>query len=482
MHRRRLVFIVGAVVAAAGASMLVPAAVAMAVGESGDARALIVSAAISMASGLLAWKVLGRPGDLSSREGFAAVGLAWFAVTAFGSLPYILSGAVDGFTNAFFETTSGFTTTGATVLTDPAALGRGMLLWRAQTQWMGGMGIIVLGVAILPLLGVGGVQLFLAESPGPTADRFTPRFRETAKRLWVLYLAFTAVEAVLLAFGDMSIFEAVAHSLTTMATGGFSTRAGSLGAFSAYSQWVVVVFMALAGTSFALHFRGLRDPRHYARHGEFRIYLLVLGVASAIAIVGTWGGPVARAIREAVFSVVSLATSTGYTVTDWVQWSAGMHVLVALLMFVGGMVGSTAGGIKSFRLGVLASSTRNDLRRVVHPHGVFITRLGKDPVPDRVVQGVQAFLALYLLLFAVGTLVMAFIAYHAGDAYDLTTVASSVASALGNIGPALGDVGPVESFAGIPTVGKWLLSFLMIVGRLEIFPVVLLLTRELWRK
>jgi trk system potassium uptake protein TrkH len=482
MHRRRLVFIVGAVVAAAGLSMLVPAAVALIYGEGKDALALVGSSAISMVAGIAAWKLLGRTGELSPREGFAAVGLSWFAVAVFGSLPYLLSGTLDGPTNAFFETAAGFTTTGSSIIPDPSEVGKGLLLWRAQTQWLGGMGIIVLGVAILPLLGVGGVQLARAESPGHTPDRLTPRFRETAKRLWLVYVGFTAAEALLLTLGDMTLFEAVAHSFTTMSTGGFGTDQRSLGGFSAYSQWVAIAFMCLAGVSFALHFRALQKPIEYLRHAEFRLYAMILGIAAGFFLIGTWGGAVARTVREAVFTAVSLVTTTGYVTADFGSWTTALQVGVVLLMFLGGMAGSTAGAVKTFRLGVLTSAARNDLRRIVHPHGVFVARLGREPVSDAIVESVQAFFLFYVLLFGAGTLAMGVIISQAGSAFDLPTAASAVASALGNIGPGLGDVGPTANYVMVPAAGKWLLSILMIVGRLEIFPVLLLLTRELWRK
>jgi len=482
MHRRRLVFIVGAVITAAGLSMLLPAVVALGYGEHGDALALLESAAISVAVGLLAWKLIGRTGELSPREGFAAVALSWFAVAALGSLPYLISGVIDGPTNAFFETAAGFSTTGSSILPDPGALGKGLLLWRAQTQWLGGMGIIVLGVAILPLLGVGGVELARAESPGHTPDRLTPRFKETAKRLWWVYAAFTAVEALLLAFGDMNLFEGVAHAFTTMSTGGFGTDARSLGGFSAYSQWVVIVFMLLAGVSFALHFRGLQDPREYPRNSEFRIYMFIIGAASLFFLLGTLGGPLTTTVRDAVFTAVSLVTTTGYATADFGQWAVALQIGVIGLMFLGGMAGSTAGSVKTFRLGILTSAARNDLRRIMHPRGVFVARLGKNPVPDSVVESVQSFFLFYVLLFGMGILFFGMILSQAGSPIDLGTAASAVASALGNIGPGLGEVGPAGNYLDVPASGKWLLSFLMIVGRLEIFPVLLLLTRELWRK
>jgi len=482
MHRRRLVFIVGAVVAAAGFSMLVPAAVALLYDEGGDALALAAAAALSVGIGGAAWKIVGSPGELSAREGFAAVALSWFAVTVLGSLPYLFSGAIDGPTNAFFETAAGFSTTGASILPDPGVLGKGILLWRAQTQWLGGMGIIVLGVAILPLLGLGGMQLARAESPGHTPDRLTPRFRETAKRLWWIYLAFTAAEVIMLSLGEMTIFESVAHALTTMSTGGFSTDAGSLANFSAYSQWVVIGFMFMAGVSFALHFRAFQAPREFTRNSEFRLYSKIIAAAAILFIIGTWGGAIADTVRNAVFTAVAIVTTTGYANTDFGQWTIALQIAVVGLMFVGGMAGSTAGSVKTFRLGILTGAARNDLRRIMHPHGVFVARLGRDPIGDEIVEAVQSFFLFYMFLFMTGVLFFGMIVSQAGSSIDMASAASAVASALGNVGPGVGDVGPASNYLEVPAAGKWLLSFLMIVGRLEIFPVLLLFTREIWRR
>ena len=482
MHLRRVLYVVGAVVAAVGVGMLVAAAVAVAYQEWDDALAIVGAAAVSVAVGLLAWRIVGQKGELTTREGFATVALSWFAISFAGMLPYLFSGSISGVENAFFETAAGFTTTGASVVSDPGLLGHGILLWRALTQWLGGMGIIVLSVAILPLLGVGGVELARAESPGPQPDRLTPRFRETAKRLWLVYLALTIAEVVLLAFGEMTVFESIAHALTTMSTGGFGTDVRSLGAFSAYSQWVVIAFMAIAGASFALHFRALRDPLVYARNSEFRLYGSILVGASVLLAVGTWAEGVGTVIRDATFTAVSLVTTTGFATADFGSWDAALQIAIVGLFFVGGMAGSTAGGVKSYRLGVLTSAGHRDLRRLVHPRGVFAVRMGRDPVPDHIVDSVQSFFLFYMLIFMTGTLLLGLIESGLGVGKDLVTSASAVASALGNVGPGLAEVGPTGNYYGIHGAGKWLLSFLMIVGRLEVFPVLLLFTRELWRK
>lgn len=482
MSPRRLLYVIGAVVAGVGFAMLSAAAVALIYQEWSQAGWIAIAAVVTMVAGVVAWKSVGSPGELTTREGFAAVGLSWIAMCAVGTMPYLLTGSIDGVTDAFFETSAGFTTTGSSVISMPEALSHGILFWRALTQWMGGMGIIVLSIAILPLLGVGGVQLARAEAPGPTPDRLTPRFRETAKRLWAVYVVITAVEVLFLFAGDMSFFEAVAHSFTTMSTGGFSTSSASLGGFSAYTQWVVIVFMILAGVSFALHFRALRDPKVYARDAEFRLYSTILAGAAVIMLVGTWGGAIADGLRDAVFTAVSLVTTTGYATADFGLWAPALQILAVGLMFIGGMAGSTGGSVKVYRQGVLVSAARLDLRRLIHPRGVFVARLGKQAVPDAIVSSVQAFFLFYMFIFMTGTLLFGVIESATGNGLGIIEAASAVASALGNIGPGLGEVGPASNFVDIATANKWLMSGLMIVGRLEIFPVLLLFTRELWRR
>ena len=482
MSRRRLALIVFAVVEATGAAMLSAALVGVVYREWETAGKIALAAAATVVVGDLGRRLVGRTGELSTREGFAAVGISWITMTFVGTLPFLVTGAITNVTDAFFETAAGFTTTGASVIADPAALDHAVLWWRALTQWMGGMGIIVLSIAVLPLLGVGGVQLARAESPGHSPDRLTPRFRETAKRLWLLYVGFTALEALLLSFSDMNLFEAICHSFTTMSTGGFGTRAESLGAFNDYAQWVAVTFMVIAGASFALHFRALRKPREYAASAEFRLYALIVAGGALFLVLGRWGHGITDAVREGVFNAVSIITTTGYANADFGAWSSALQIAIVGFMFLGGMAGSTAGGVKTYRLGVLTNAGRTDLRRLIHPLGVFRTRLGTKPVDDAVVHSVQTFFLFYMLVFMTGTLLMAMIESSLGVGQDLVTSVSSVASALGNIGPGLAAVGPTETYAAVPWLGKWLLSALMIIGRLEIFPVILLFTRELWRR
>ena len=475
MQVRRLLHVIGAVVAAAGVAMLSAVVVSLIYGDVAEAVQILLAAVVTVGLGAGAWKFFPAPKRLTAREGFAIVGMSWILMTVFGTLPYLFTGEIGDISNAFFETAAGFSTTGASVVPDPAELSHGILFWRSLT-------IIVLSVAILPLLGIGGVELARAESPGPTPDRLTPRFRETAKRLWLIYVAFTVIEALMLWAGDMNLFDAIAHSFTTMSTGGFGTDAGSMNAFSAYAQWVVIVFMFLAGASFALHFRGLRKPIEYVKNAEFRLYSAIILAASLVAILATWGGQIERTVRDGLFTVISLVTTTGYGTADFGAWPLVLQVMVLGLMFVGGMAGSTGGSVKPYRLGVLYKASRADLRQVVHPRGVFVVRFGNSIVPDEIIRSVQSFFLLYMFLFMTGTFVFAMIVDVANMNIGFVDSASAVASSLGNVGPGLGAVGPTSNYAAVPALGKWLLSFLMIVGRLEIFPIMLLFQRELWRR
>jgi trk system potassium uptake protein len=481
---RRLALIIGAVIGAGGSTMIPSALVSLGYGEFDTAAGIALAAGLTMGSGWVLWKHFGRQGVITTKEGFASVGLAWFALSAFGTLPYLLTGAIPSITDAFFETASGFTTTGASILSDPRTLPHGLLFWRSTTQWVGGMGVIVLSVAILPLLGAGGVQLARAESPGPAPDRLTPRFQQTAKRLWLLYAALTVVQALLLWVGDMNLFQAVNHAFTTMSTGGFGTEVTSMNGFSAYSQWIVTLFMFIAGASFTLHFRALRDPSTYLKSTEFLLYAAICAVAIVVVTGGLLepGVDSATAVRDASFTVLSIVTTTGFATADFGAWRPALQILIVGLMFIGGMAGSTSGGVKVFRIGILAKAARSDIRRLVHPKGVFITRFGRDPVRSEIVEGIQSFFLFYMFIFMTGTFLLSFIDANVSEELNLVTSATAVAASLGNIGPGLGDVGPAANYLSIPMPGRWLLAFLMIVGRLEIFPVALLFTRDLWRR
>ncbi|MEN8040503.1 MAG: TrkH family potassium uptake protein [Actinomycetota bacterium] len=484
MSWRHLLHVVGAVLGAVGLAMTLPAVVSLMYREWSDIPGLLAAALLTTLVGAVLWRTFDRPGELTTREGFAAVGLAWTSLALVGAMPYLFVGGTDSITDAVFEAAAGFTTTGASIFPDPGVLSHGILFWRSFTQWIGGMGIIVLSIAILPLLGMGAVQLARAESPGPMPDRLTPRFKETAKRLWFVYVILTVIETMFLWAGEMTLFEAVNHAFTTMSTGGFSTNAGSLGAYTAYSQWVVILFMALAGMSFALHYKvARRDWRIYFKSVELRVYISIVLVAAALMMIGTWGGPISATVRNALFTSVTIITTTGYGTADFAAWIPALGIMIMGLMFVGGMAGSTSGAIKTDRLHILYAASRTDVRRLIHPRGVFVTRVGKTAVPELVVETVQTFFLLYMFVFMTGTFLLAIIGSLSGSGLDVVTTVSAVASSLGNVGPGLGDViGPTGNYSTIPDAGKWLLAGIMVVGRLEILPILILFNREVWRK
>jgi trk system potassium uptake protein TrkH len=480
---KTVAYVLGSVLLFIAIAMTASAVVSVLYSEYETAMWIVVSAVITAAFGYTTRRMVQRPTSITVKQGFATVGLAWFVFSIFGALPYLLSGAIPSISDAVFETASGFTTTGASILPDPGVLPKGISFWRALTQWLGGMGVIVLGVAILPLLGTGGMQLARAESPGPTTDRLTPRFQGTAKRLWIIYAIITVVEMGFLWVGDMTGFQAVIHSLTTMSTGGFGTEADSIAGFSNYTKWVITFFMFVAGVSFALHFRAWSKPLRYWKNSEFRLYSLI--IAGAIVIIA--GGLISdlepmEAVQDAAFNAISLVTTTGFASTDWGIWRPALQIMVVSLMFLGGMAGSTAGGMKTFRLGVLSKAAYADLRRLVHPRGIFVTRFGGKRVTEPIIEAVQSYFLFYMMLFMTSTFLLAFIDANASEGLDLVTAATAVAASIGNIGPGLGEVGPAGNYAGLPDLAKWLLSSLMIVGRLEIFPVLVLFTRDLWRR
>ncbi|MEA1902842.1 MAG: TrkH family potassium uptake protein [Actinomycetota bacterium] len=480
---KTVAYVLGSVLMFIAVAMLTSAAVSVLYQEYETALWIAISAGITSLFGYGTRRFVRRPTSISIKQGFATVGLAWFVFSVFGALPYLLSGAIPGISDAVFETASGFTTTGASILPDPSVLPKGIAFWRAMTQWLGGMGVIVLGVAILPLLGTGGMQLARAESPGPTPDRLTPRFQETAKRLWLVYAVITAIEVVFLALGDMDGFQAVIHSFTTMSTGGFGTEPTSIAGFSAYTQWVITVFMFAAGISFALHFRAWSRPHEYWKNSEFRLYTYIT-LGSIVVVAGGLISdlPFMEAVRDAAFNTISLTTTTGYASADFGMWRNALQIMVVGLMFLGGMAGSTAGGMKTFRIGVLSKAAYADLRRLVHPRGVFVTRFGGKRVTEPIIEAVQSYFLFYMFLFMTSTFLLAFIDANLSEGLDLVTATSAVAASIGNIGPGLGEVGPTGNYAGLPDAAKWLLSSLMIVGRLEIFPVLVLFTKDLWKR
>ena len=462
-------------------ALLVPTGVSLAYGE-GEVKAFLLSALICGGIGLGGLALFrSERKELGHREGFAIVGLGWLVVCLLGALPYLFAGTFSSLVNACFESTSGFTTTGATVIQDLEILPKGILFWRSLTHWLGGMGIILLSMAILPMLGVGGMQLYRAEVPGPVPDRLKPRIRETAKTLWMVYVLISLLEVVFLLVGGMSLFDAVCHTFGTMATGGFSTHNASISHYgSAYIEGVITLFMFVAGANFALHYQFLLgNPRRYLQDTEFRFYLFsILFITGAVSLL-LWGGSYdtgTASFRYAIFQVTSILTTTGYVTADYERWSPVVQYILFALMFFGGCAGSTGGSVKCIRILLLLKQAYKEIYGLIHPHAVSTIKLGKKTVPADVMESVLGFSLVYLGIFVVASLLMSWLGL------DFKSALASVAACIGNVGPGLGLVGPVKTYLPIVPTGKWILILCMILGRLEIFTLLILFLPQFWKK
>jgi len=482
MNFRIIVRVTGILIFFLGVSMAGPMLVSI-VSKDGGTNALACSMLITTVVGLAVFLFTRSSEEyhLSHRDGVAIVTLGWIMAGLFGTFPYLLSGAIPEFTNAYFESISGFTTTGASILTDIESLPKGILLWRSQTQWIGGMGIIVLSLAILPFLGVGGMQLYRAEIPSPVVDKLKPRISETAKTLWKVYLLITFGEVVLLTLGGMPVFDSICHAFCTMPTGGFSTKNASIAHYnSPYFDSIFIIFMLLAGINFSLHYRLIKgDIKIFGRDPECRTFLILVAILTLIVTMNIYGqvyDSLAGSFRYAAFQVSSIITTTGFVTADYEKWPALSQQILLLCMFLGAMAGSTGGGIKIMRIMLLIKQSYQEIFRIIHPHAVTTVKLGGRPVPSDVINSIWGFFILYIGLFIAATLIMA------SMGLDFISALASVAASIGNIGPGLGLVGPVKNYLEIPFAGKWVLILCMLLGRLEIYTVIVLLTPEYWRK
>ncbi len=461
------------------ASMTVPLGISLLMGE-GESEAFALAIAVTALVGAALYLPLRKERrDITRRHAFAIVSFGWLSASVFGAIPLALSGIFTPI-DALFEVVSGFTTTGASVVSAISELPRSILFWRALTQWLGGMGIILLSIAVLPLLGVGGVQLYRAEVPGPFHEKLAPSIAETAKILWKTYILITALETVLLFLGGMGVFDAVCHSLATMATGGFSTKTESIAHYGHYHRVVIILFMMVAGMNFALHHRFLRGE--YGAHWEdreFRFYVGILGLSAAAAfavLMTDAGGDWLERMEDSVFQVVSIMTTTGFTTVDFDKWPSFCRYLLVLLMFVGGCAGSTGGGIKCVRVILIYKYMQGELKKLIHPHAVVVVKLGQQAVSPALLHSVLGMSLLYLGVFVLASICMTLLGL------DLITSVSSVAATLGNIGPGLAAVGPSAHYGDIPMAGKIILIFCMLAGRLEIYTVMIMLFPGFWRK
>lgn len=463
--------------------MLLPALLSVYFNEFDSFRAFLYTIIPSVLLSVFILFIYRNLGDasLSTRDGFLFVTMSWITASLVGALPFYISGCIPHFTDAFFETISGFSTTGASILTNIEGLPQSMLFWRSLTHWLGGMGIVVLTVAILPLLGIGGLQLIKAEAPGPTVDKITPRITETAKILWFIYLGFTIAETLLLILGGMDLFDALTHTFGTLATGGFSTKNSSVGHFnSAYIDAVITFFMVMAGINFILHYRLLTGrPRFLLRDTEFKAYILIFFGATLIltgSLYGNFYSSIGESLRYASFQVATMLTTTGYASTDFEKWPYFSQFILFMLMFVGGCSGSTGGGIKVVRLVTLFKQAVNEMKFLLHPRGVFTLRISGSAVRKNIVYAISGFFFLYIVMLLAVTFIVAY------SGFDLLTSFTTALATVGNIGPGFGRIGPAENYAFFPAYVKWVLSFAMLVGRLELYTVLILFTPRFWNR
>ncbi|GGG41126.1 potassium transporter [Bizionia arctica] len=455
---------------------------------------LFISGGVTILVGLLVmFFTKDHTKEMNKREGYIVVAFGWLVMTLSGAIPYILTGSITNFTDAFFETMSGYTTTGATILNDIEIVPKGVLFWRSLTHWIGGMGIIVLAVAILPLLGIGGMQMFAAEAPGPSADKLHPRITDTAKRLWLIYFGYTVAETILLKVAGMSFFDAINHSMCTLSTGGFSTKNASVAYWNGQPiiQYIIIAFMFLAGTNFVLSYFAFKGKvQKIIKDEELKLYFKFIVIFTIIAsliiyfradlTVSTiehpmvWG-KAESSFRHGLFQVISVITTTGFITADYTLWTPFLMVFFFGLMFLGGSAGSTAGGVKVVRHLLLIKNGFLEFKRALHPNAILPVRYNGKGVTGDIVFNILAFFILYMLSFIVGALVFSMFDIDFMSAIGLS------ASSLGNVGPALGNFGPVNNYAALPALGKWWASFLMLIGRLELFTVLILLTPFFWR-
>lgn len=476
-----------------GGFMLVSALISLIYADGVTFELFLSSIAVLLLGTLVMLKTRNYRKEMNKREGYIVVAFGWIVMSLSGTLPYLVTEAIPSFTDAFFETISGYTTTGASILNDVEIIPKGVLFWRSMTHWIGGMGIIVLAIAILPLLGIGGMQLFSAEAPGPGGDKLHPRITDTAKRLWLIYFGYTAAETILLQVAGMSFFDAINHSLSTLSTGGFSTKNASIAHWNDNPavQYIIMTFMFLAGTNFVLSYFAFKGKvQKIIKDDEFKLYFKFIVVFTLIAAViiyfnadGSQSsiehpmvlGAAESAFRQGLFQVLAIITTTGFVTADYTSWTPFLTVFFFGLMFLGGSAGSTAGGIKVMRHLILIKNGFLEFKRALHPNAILPVRYNQKAVSKDIVFNILGFFISYMLFFIFGALVFSMFQIDFESAIGLS------ASTLGNVGPALGEFGPVNNYAALPAIGKWWASFLMLLGRLELFTVLILLTPFFWR-
>lgn len=480
MNYKIVLKIIGNVLVYEALLLLLPFAIALTYsGE--DANSFLITIAITLIVALVLRNIKIKDKSMYAKEGFLTVGLAWIAIAAFGALPFVISGSIPSYIDAFFETVSGFTTTGATILTEVESLPKGILFWRSLTHWIGGMGFLIFVLALVPTIGSNSIHLLKAESPGPNPGKIVPKIRETAKILYIIYLVLTIIQTILLILSGLSVYDSVIHALGTAGTGGFSNMNLSVGAFNnPAAEWIITIFMIIFGVNFSLYFQLIKgNIKGFFKNEELKYYLLIVLVSIvfiAINIIDFNNGNIGLSIRQSSFQVASIISTTGYATTDFNLWPSLSKTIIMILMIVGAMAGSTAGGIKTIRLVIMLKAVRRGIDKILHPKRIQSVKIDGKVVDEETISGVLLFIAAYSVIYLIALFIVSF------NGFDLVTNITSVLTAISNVGPGLEMVGPMGNFSNFSKLSKIVLSFCMLAGRLEIYPMLIMFSKSIWKR
>ncbi|KJZ83879.1 MULTISPECIES: TrkH family potassium uptake protein [Clostridium] len=480
MNYKAVLSILGNVVKYMVALLFVPLLIALYYGE-GDAKSFLLTILIGAPIGFILSNIKAEKKAIYAKEGFLIVGFAWIIISAIGALPFVISGAIPSFIDAFFETVSGFTTTGATILTAIEGLPKGILFWRSFTHWIGGMGFLIFMLALIPSLGSNSIHLLKAESPGPSPGKIVPKIKETAKILYLIYFALTLIEGILLMCAGMNLYDAVIHAMGTAGTGGFSNMNASIAAFNSPAiEWIITIFMLIFGINFALYFQILKGNfKGFFKNEELRYYLLIIlsaFILITVNIISLNGGDIILSVRQSAFQVSSIVTSTGFATVDFNFWPTLSKLIIVMLMFVGAMAGSTGGGIKTVRIVIMLKAIKREINKIIHPKRVNSVKIDGKTVDEDIIHGVFLFIGAYIIISLIAIFIISF------DNFDVVTTVTSVITTMSNIGPGLEVVGPAGNFEAFSPLSKLVLSFCMLAGRLEIYPMLIMFSPSIWRK
>lgn len=481
MNFKMVSYTIGKIIMLESGLLLIPAVVSAIYGES-CLYAFLIAAAVALVVGALTVLLLKPKSEvIYAKEGFLIVGISWIMISAIGALPFVITGEIPNYIDAFFETVSGFTTTGASILIDIESLSKGILFWRSFTHWIGGMGVLVFIMAIIPNLSGRSIHMMRAEVPGPIVGKILPRIKDTAKALYIMYIVITATEVIFLLCGGMNLYESLVHAFGTAGTGGFSSKADSIAGYNAYIQWVITVFMLIFGVNFNIYYYiVLRKFKAIAKNTELKVYLGIFLVSTVIItfnILPLYNGNAADSIRNAAFQVSSIVTTTGYATADFGQWPGVSRVILFILMFIGACAGSTAGGLKVSRIVLLFKTIKREIKRLIHPRSVGSIRMDGKKVNDSITSSVTVYFAVYMISILIIFVILSF-GYHS----DIETNLTATVSCFNNVGPALGFAGPSSNYAMFTPVSKIALSVAMLLGRLEIYPVLIMFAPSVWSK